>query len=61
MSESQDVLLTVKEYAALFQRHEQTVYSAIRRDRLPYPIERPTGGGFMIRVPREIVDRLRAA
>lgn len=56
-----DVLLSVKEYAALFRRHPQTVYRAIYRGKLPYPIERPTSGYVLIRVPRVVVERLRCA
>ena len=57
----QEELLTVKEYAALFRRHYSSVYEAIRVGRLPYPVERPLGGSALIRVPSEIVKRLRAA
>jgi hypothetical protein len=37
--------LTVKEFAALFRVHIQTVYTAIRYGRLRYPIRRLTPGG----------------
>jgi len=56
--ESVDVLLTVKEFAALFHRHTNTVYRAIHANRLKYPVERPTGDGFLIRVPRVLVMRI---
>jgi hypothetical protein len=59
MSEPQDELLTVKEYAALFRRHPQTVYRCIYRGSLKFPVERPTGGGVLIRVPSALVSRLR--
>jgi hypothetical protein len=55
-----DELLTVKEYAALFRRHPQTIYRAIYCARLRYPVERPTGGNLLIRVPSALVERLRA-
>lgn len=61
MAEDTDVLLTVKEYAALFRRHQSSVYEAIRTGRLPYPIERPLGGSALIRVPADLVAKLRAA
>lgn len=56
-----EVLLTVKEYADIFRRHEQTIYRAIYRDKLPYPIERPSGGRLLIRVPADTIKKLRAA
>lgn len=53
------VLVTVKEYAALFRRHPMTIRIAIRRGRFPYPVERPTGSSrILIRVPRDVVSRL---
>lgn len=51
MTAPREALLTVKEYADLTRRTPQAVYTAIREDRVPYPVERPTGGGILIRVP----------
>lgn len=58
-----DTLLSVKEYAALFRVTVNAVYTAIRRDKLPYPIERPLGkdGSIRIRIPAETIATLRAA
>ena len=61
MSEQREELLTVKEYAALFRRHQQTIYTAIYQGRLPYPIERPSGRAILIRVPADIVVALKIA
>lgn len=64
MSDPRDAeaLLTVKEYAALFRRHQQTIYKAIYKGKLPYPLERATDGGrVLIRVPVSVIDNLRAA
>lgn len=55
------VILTVKEYAALFQVKERGVYKAIKAATLPYPIERPLGKAPRILVPAALVARLRAA
>lgn len=49
------VLLTVKEYAQSRRVHIQTVYTAIRTNRLPYGVER-TGGSIRIIVPRESIN-----
>jgi hypothetical protein len=60
--EATELLLTVKEYAAIFRRHPQTVYTAIRSGSLPYPVERPTGGSrVLIRVPADVVVRTAAS
>lgn len=48
----QEEWLTVKEYAALVRRHPQTVYRAIYRGAMQDRIIRPTGGGYLIRVPK---------
>ena len=55
-----EILLTVKEYAYLFRRHQQTIYMAIRRGTLPFAVERPSGGYYMIRLPRGLAEKLRA-
>jgi excisionase family DNA binding protein len=44
--------LTVKEYAARYRLHVQTVYSAIRYDRMPHPVQR-FGRTIRIDVSRE--------
>lgn len=54
-----EILLTVKEYAQLFRRHHQTIYKAIQKGTLPFQIERPTGQGYLIRVPGTLVAKLR--
>lgn len=56
-------LLTVKDYADLFGLTANAVYTAIRRETLPYPVERPLGGAGAIRiaVPAEVIARYRAA
>lgn len=57
-----EVLLTVKEYAALFRRHPQTIYTAIYHGKIPYPLERPIKSGrVLIRVPAAVVEKLRVA
>jgi hypothetical protein len=48
-------LLTVKEYALMYRVHVQTVYAAIRCQRLSHDIER-VGRSIRILVPREIID-----
>lgn len=57
---SADRLLTVKEYAALFRKHEQTVYRRIRLGTFTrFPLERDGAGtGILIRVPSDLVQRL---
>lgn len=53
-------LLTVKEYAAIFGIHEQTVYTAIRYGRrLQGRVERPSPRTIRIAVPRESIAGLR--
>ena len=54
-----EVLLTVKEYAALFRRHEQTIWRRIRRGTFKkFPIERD-GRNILIRVPEARIAALR--
>lgn len=54
-----EVLLTVREYAALFRRHEQTIWRRIRRGTFTkFPIERD-GRTILIRVPATRVETLR--
>ena len=60
MTDEREALLTVKEYALIFRRHPQTVYSAIRRGSMRFPVERPTGGGLFIRVPVALLARVKA-
>lgn len=48
-----------KEFAALRGVHVQTVYSAIRHQRFPYPIEH-IGRAIRIVVPRDIPERKSA-
>lgn len=61
MSEQpRDVWLTVKEYADQRGVHEQTVYSAIRRGLLIYPVER-IGRTIRIGVPRESISERKAS
>jgi len=61
MSQTEE-LLTVKEYAAIFRRHPQTIYRAIYRGLLKHPVERTIDGGrVLIRVPSDLVARVRAA
>ena len=46
--------LTVQEYADRSRLHVQTVYSAIRQNRLPFRVVRTTGArGLRIIIPRE--------
>lgn len=47
-----DELLTVQEYAKRFRVHVQTVYTAIRYQRLEFPVIRPTCRSIRIVVPR---------
>ena len=54
-------LLTVKQYADLFQVTSTAVYTAVRHGRCQYPVERPTGGAIRIRVPATLIAKLRAA
>ena len=57
-----EALLTVKEYAAIFRRHPQTVYAAIKRGSLPYAVERPTGSSrVLIRVPVTRIAKMASA
>jgi hypothetical protein len=50
--------LSVKEYAAIRRVHVQTVYSAIRRGKFQYDVDR-IGGAIRICVSREsIKDRI---
>lgn len=56
-----DVLLTVKEYAEMFQVTTRSVYLAIKEGHLPYPVVRPLGRSPRILVPSELASRLRAA
>lgn len=54
-----EVLLTVKEYAALFRRHEQTIWRRIRQGTFTkFPIERD-GRNILIRVPETHIATLR--
>jgi hypothetical protein len=52
------VVLTVKEYAALVGVKIDAVYRAIYKGYLPYPLERPRGGGYYVRVPKAAYARL---
>ena len=54
-----EILLTVQEYATLFRRHPQSIYIAIRKDRLQFPVVRPSGDRMFIRVPATLVRRLK--
>jgi hypothetical protein len=59
---SEELLLTVKEYAALKRVHVQTVYIAIRTGRFKLRIEKPTGGrSIRIVVPRGSIQALSHA
>jgi hypothetical protein len=53
------IALTVKEYAGLFRKHEQTIYRRIRQQRFhKYPVERD-GRDILILVPADLVNALR--
>jgi hypothetical protein len=52
--------LTVKEYAAEYRLHVQTVYTAIRFHRLPHDVER-IGRAIRIVVPRESIEQRKTA
>lgn len=52
--------LTVKEYAAEYRLHVQTIYSAIRYGRLPHDVER-IGRAIRIIVPRESIAGRKSA
>lgn len=54
-------LFTVKEYAARYGVHVQTVYSAIRRGLFPHRVERPTSRTIRIVVPRESIEERKSA
>lgn len=54
----EDVLLTVKEYAALAGRGLRSVYQAMHAGRLPGSLDRPRGEGYRIRVPGAEYARL---
>jgi len=59
MTMSAETLLTVKEYAALFRKHEQTIWRRIRRQAFTrFEVERD-GRNILIRVPSTLVKRLR--
>lgn len=61
-AESNEVLLTVKEYAGLYGVHLQTVYTAIRYGRrINGRVERPTSHTIRIAVPRESIKELKSA
>lgn len=52
-------LVTVKEFAAVFRQHPNSVYRSIRLERFTrFPIER-TGRSLLIRVPTHLIRRLR--
>jgi len=54
--------LTVKQYAARYGLHIQTVYTAIRfGHRLLGRVERPSPHAIRIVVPRESISRLKSA
>lgn len=48
--------LTVQEYAERFRLHVQTVYSAIRYNRLRFSVIRAAGRSIRIAVPRESIN-----
>jgi excisionase family DNA binding protein len=54
-----DERLTVKEYAARFRLHVQTVYIAIRNGILPHQVVR-IGKSIRIIVPADSQDRISA-
>jgi hypothetical protein len=55
-----EALVTVKEFAAVFRRHPNSVYRSIRLERFTrFPIER-TGRSILIRVPTHLMRRLRS-
>jgi IS30 family transposase len=60
MSESHDVLLTIKEYAALVGKHPDTVRHNIRRGRFRWPVERDSAHAHIrIRVPEKWAAQTR--
>ena len=62
MTDPDLIPLTVKDYALLMGVHPQTVYTAIREDRLVHAIERPFGSSAIrILVPAALVKKRRAA
>lgn len=58
---SEELLLTVKEYASRYGLHVQTIYSAIRRGLFPHRVERPTSHTIRIAVSRESIKELKSA
>ena len=52
-------LLTVQEFADRFRVHVQTVYTAIRNNRLRFDVIRPADRVIRIRVPRESIPALK--
>lgn len=57
-----EVLLSVKQYAARYGIHIQTVYTAIRLGRrLHGRVERPSEGTIRIAVPRESIITRKSA
>lgn len=58
MSEHEQI--TVKEYASIFRLHIQTVYTAIRYNRLPHHVIR-VGRAIRISVPRESINERKTA
>jgi predicted DNA-binding transcriptional regulator AlpA len=60
-AEERETLLTVKEYAARYGLHIQTVYSSIRRGLFPHRIERPTSRAIRIIVSRGSIHKLKSA
>lgn len=55
VSLTDDELLTVQEYAARFRVHVQTVYTAIRFQRLEFRVIRTARRSIRICVPRESI------
>jgi hypothetical protein len=53
-------LLTVKEYACMYRLHVQTIYTAIRLNRLPHAVDR-IGRSIRIAVPRESIEGQKSA